>query len=843
VPSRKLVRPSTNQEDRRPEIPPNQRKWIDVVEDEPTTGLGDGVVAKAINGHCMGDTFGSRYGSSIWGQPYPRIMVNCVTREGYSAHKSGNIIISDSGAIFSEEDVSNQFGWGNGLFDEMVEYISDTRMRARDSDPNISNECFFQGKLNLKAWHTTQQKWVIHLGKEFYLADLNQTTYTKVAVISYIEPANGISQFQEDGVNALVQTSSGLYRIIIDEDPPQAYRLNAPVQSVSQRIDSDDDTGEKRSKYHYVSSVAKLARGTNFRNRETKPIPPLIYTESGVNLIDEDRKDWSVVKCDKPITDGVDTYGVLTGVDLAARADPATWVETDGCFWININGLGLQQILCDFTTARAESMVDVADVIENALNKYFPNATCEYLAGNVPYFKITSGKIKGGTVSFATAGTGGTDIATVMGCTAASGAAVTTPALGAQKKIYGLTIPTVENTTEPLWHMTHHVPYRTLDLGFDGRHLDENGVNIVNSPDQLIWNKDLRVAASFFARRINGQIEARFGEFEEADVGCVIEFDNGDRVEITGYVNDKLVNYSVAYYYDDDTDWMAAWIGNGRGARVSQAGDILTRTHGEEFTETDIRRPVFWPDGSQGIMKCYIDKDHMRMWDSTDRNVTGMTWRPTYRNYNDIIDDDRLFSRVSAWECKCRFMEPLARGNMVKFQPGFLLTGVRGGNDINYCQIGPGYKQFMGYHVEAYQKITIEDQVLDLVAFPLRYSALCLATIHTGVTNNAVQYIIPGSRQLISIISNVDKVANVGLSNYGSIQYIAGENGEEDMIRFVTNTLQIRDFNGTALGPDLTTNPQTGDWKMVKAMAGSHPQFTSIFSRLNGYLLWWKERV
>ncbi|GAG38193.1 unnamed protein product, partial [marine sediment metagenome] len=147
------------------------------------------------------------------------------------------------------------------------------------------------------------------------------------------------------------------------------------------------------------------------------------------------------------------------------------------------------------------------------------------------------------------------------------------------------------------------------------------------------------------------------------------------------------------------------------------------------------------------------------------------------------------------------------------------------------------YKYFVGYFQREYQQIEVEDQVLEIVGFPLQFSALCQGTIWTGVTNNAQLVTIPETGQIIPVIQSLDKIASIGLANWGSITFI-----EDDWIKFVTNTGEVRNFNGRQFGPDETADQETGEPKFKKAIENAHNQFTAIYLRLIGYLAWWRAK-
>ena len=116
------------------------------------------------------------------------------------------------------------------------------------------------------------------------------------------------------------------------------------------------------------------------------------------------------------------------------------------------------------------------------------------------------------------------------------------------------------------------------------------------------------------------------------------------------------------------------------------------------------------------------------------------------------------------------------------------------------------------------------------------FSAMCQASTYTGVTNNAQILTLPETGQITAKISGMDKIADIGISNWGSIAFI-----EDDLIEFVTNTSELRKFNGREFSPDETIDNETGEPRFQKAIQNAYKQFTAIYTRLIGYLLWWKE--
>jgi hypothetical protein len=867
MPLRKSVWPGDGQRDRRREVKP-QRVWTDVFEDEPPTILPEGAIAKAINGWPVGRTFRPRNGTVRFSARYPAIE----GRTGYAARKVGNQIISESGDIFTAADVSNIWVWDNGLTDEMTVYVNAQTMQCRDSDLNTGTNCHIQGKLNLNQWHRGAELWVLQLGQDFYTAPRNKSAYTQVHIYGRDLPTNSISEMIEDEDDALVQNARYQYRIELTKTPIRAYPTSSPVPSV--RIQSNQSQGDKNHKYHYIYSCANFDGEGNFINRETTQAGNYIVrilTETGTNQIDENRRDWAIVNSDEAVGNQTDRYGVLTGAALAAPFDaPGGWAGiSDITFLLNVNALGWQEIVTDGTLVA--TLDELAERIQTSIRVYFPSATCRYEATAAvgPHIRITSGYVAGGTVLTAVEALNGTPSAVNLGLTAGAGAVATRPFLGIPRILRYLYLPRVQNIAgvEYQWHHNFYPIYRCLDLGPLGMsdstrkdstyysHLNERGKRVVNSPDELIWNKDLRVAGAFIARRINGYIEIRAGELggelELADQGSVMEFEDGSRTEIIQWINSKLARYVSGldeYYYHEETPWMAACIGNGRAVRVTQTGTRITRvpvsdpTSYTAFTAADERKPIWYANGVRTFIREVINANVIDVYDSTNRAETGITYNPRYRAYCDAIPDTELHERASGWMCKNRFMREVLPSNMVAEQPGYYLMAARNGKQVRYCPLEPGYKQFVGYHNREYQTIELEDRIERLIGFTNRFSALCKGEIRTGATNNAIAITIPETYQQVFVLSGMEKVASVGLISYGSLDWI-----DDDLVRFITNTGELRDFNGIQFrlnsrgrADDYSEDSVQGLGRFKKALQRAYKEFNSKYARGVGFITWWQ---
>jgi hypothetical protein len=578
-----------------------------------------------------------------------------------------------------------------------------------------------------------------------------------------------------------------------------------------------------------------------------------------------DRQDWTEINADEPIGPGTKSYGrLLGGAGLPTNIAALPWTLDNATFQIDINGLGLQNIVCDFTAAA--DIDDAAAIIQENLRIKFPAATCKILSDNAGiHLEITSGRVAGGSVSYALPGVGGTDVSAQLLLTAATGAVRSTPTMDAPKTIYGLQVPRIDNwytLTQPEWFWTHYSIYRTGNLGaflsltaeqkkamLTAVHI-EGGVTVINSRDQFIWDKDLRVMAAFIARRRNGYVELRAdaygGEFEKADEGSIVEFEDGSRVQLSegGYVNNKRCRYASAgdYYYGDDTDWMAACIGDGRCARIVQAGNIITIYPGSQivslgpFVNFDVRKPLLFSNGYRTYVRRRISNVSVEVYDDDDKIDAAVTLDPDRRAYTDIVDDDALYPRASGWTCKNRFFQHFKPCNLIATQPGFILVAKEGSTEGRYCQTGPGYKQFTGYHDRDLQKFDVKNAIVEMVSFRDKYSVLCKGSIWTGMTNSTSSYLIPGTEQEIRKIFDPQKRADFGISHKSAVKAV-----NDEMVRIITNTIEIRDFNGIDFGQDLITSDE-GLKRMVYALRKAYKHFCMVYSKITGFVIWWKDK-
>lgn len=722
-------------------------------------------------------------------------------RTGYTASKAGDTITATTD-IFTEDDVSNYFVFPTSTPTHyvIIEYISTTQVKVLTAgDQPLTVGCYLRGKTNLTKWHKILRKFIFIWGQQVYTAKSDLTELVRCRIISRDLPNNSISGYDDfDRNSGIIFNSNGIFKIDFDREIPIVYKLNIPIPNIAIADILEEATSQFN--YHYLYSSCKLFEDGNLINRLT---PSRIELETGTNIWDDTYRDYADVFLDEPIGRNVYSYGVLTCATLLAPYDNVGgWAAIDlGSFKININGIGIKEIIVDFSNVT--NMIEVASAIEYALKDFFSTATCVYGTGE---FIITSGRINEGTVTYITAGTasGTTDIATHMGGTSGAGAIISNPYTENPQVVGPLYVPNVPNTNpqEYQWHMTHFPIYRTKDLL--GRYKIASDPDQFNSPNDFIWVYDLRICAAFYGHITDsGYFIAEQGAFEEADVGSVLKLEDGSRYEIIEYINILVVRVQYGPdYYGENTNTQAAAIGNGRVMRCTQSGNIVTRTKGSVFTDGDVRKNIKWATGYYSYITEYIDQNNVRVADEQSKTAMGVTLDPIYRYFNDTVSDNTLDARLTRLKLKQRYWEAMPNGNVGKVVPGLMFNAIRGDGQLNYGQIPDTLEYLHGFHDRGYQ---LTQAIADDIQMMWLFQDLLIIwtsrkTWRWSLAN--YQFITnPYTRDAILQITGLEVAdEDRGCFDWGSIEPIG--NGNVQMLTSEPGVVGWRKYNGYQYGPN-----------------------------------------
>lgn len=758
-----------------------------MMQGPPASLLPDNALYRLFNVVSYSRWLQGRFGSRIYTDT---VLPGIPGRSGYSGSKTGTLLTSVN-AGFTEGDVFNYWVWDDGTQSEMIEYVSATQMRTRDSDDNTGSNCYVRGRHNGWFYHSTQNLVVIMLAGDFWVSDVPLTSWSRMTCISASQPQSAISTFDEFDDDVICWNSGGMFRLKIGDVCPHYWRMNSPSPSIYVTGNTRDDTVPYG--YRYLYTAVRLSGYGAIKSRADSGV--LIEQESCPNQPDDDLKDYGEVWTALPRGNNTKTHGVITGeeVALASRDAVTVWEPVvNGALTLTING-NTYTAYCDFTSV--QTMGEVAQRIQNGLRVYWPDATCEY-ESNV--FTITSGYVDGSTLTAIAAPGAGTNI-TAAGYMNIIGGTISTEYFAQPKIVQGFTVPVQSaSPSDPEWHYTHYGVYRTLDVG-------DGGTNPItgegNDPERYIWCKDLRMSGAFLASKTTtGVVTASIGEFEEADVGTVIEWYEGTRDLITSYVSSTqvIVDEGGEYYYEEPIEGPCA-IGNGRVIGASQSGTTVTRTIGGSFSSGDVGKTIVWADGYTSIITGYINANKVTVCPSQDREYQGMTLDWTGRNLQDTIDDDNLRPRQRSWLIKNRAWDVLPLTNIGRYMPGWVFSAVRGESKFYYTQLAAATKYLAGYYNPLQENDDCKDAIQSIEEYPNRIVIFCTNSVYGGPTNTSVQISVPGTGEFINVFSGIQLLAeSVGVTDYGSIV-----NVNEGMQLMITGEPAVRMFDGFKFGDNL----------------------------------------
>lgn len=804
-----------------------------------------GIPASSIPDNALADSFNiitspvdayGRTGSQLWSEtPIPSIE----DRDGYTAEKSGNIITATA-PIFIRDDVSNFFVWPGTEeeHDEISGFISATQVRTTRAGTRIlTSGCRLVGKTNVWDKHKTQKKWVFMFGQDIYVSDLEISAFIKCLIISRDIPQNAISGYCDfDDKSGLIFNSGGIFRIDFSTTVPKVYRINIPIPN--RAIPEVIKQQSSQFQYHYLYSASRLGSEGNIRDRLT---PCDIEHETGTNIWGDDYQDFSEIWTDEPIGQGGYTYGKLTCGPLAGGFENiGAWIALGALasFDIAVNGEGPYEVAFDPTDIG--NMVELAETIEAAMRDFWIDAECDFDSGRLV---LSGGRVRGGSISYVTAGGSGVDVSASMCGTYATGARVTTPGTDVPKVVGPLYVPNVENTDpeEFQWHLTHFPIWRTKDLNNQYK-LDIEDAQY-NDPNGFILAKELRICAAFWATRGNGIIIAHIGEFEQEDVGSTIEWEDGTRDEIVAYINSTTVAYTDGSgpYYNEPILTMAAEIGNGRVMRATQTGNTVTRTHGGTFTPADERKTITWANGYRSYILEYVDANTVIVEDNLDKITQGFTIDPVYRHYCDICTDKTLETRKTTLVLKQRFWQAIESGNVGIKIPGLVFVAKRGTGELSWGQVPDKWEHLCGFHDKAYQ---ITKKISDDIQFFWLFKGVLTIWTSSKTWRWAVdsyEYLQnANTKDAILVITGLDIVdEDRGCFDWGSMEPIGDGN-----VMLLTNEpsgIGWRAYNGFQYGPNVLEVAELGNERFPEFR---HLQRATraLYDGMMGLMIWGRKK-
>ncbi|MGW8324072.1 MAG: hypothetical protein ACWGNI_00120 [Desulfobacterales bacterium] len=828
----------------------NQTNFGDgLVKNAPHEDIPQTAVAGLVNAHSFDTEIQPRLAAWLWADLQPpawRSSCGDALSNLYMT-KVNNVVTCDE-AVFNYDSVSCYIAWPTGdgdyYHDEISEYISTTQVRmALSGIDRASDGCYIHGRLNIEKWHKIQRKVVWQFGKRIYTSNYDYASYSECLCVSRRMPSNVISDFDNMDDDGMIGNSNGIFRLNFDQAVGILWRANGPVPTVL--LNERHRRKEHSYRYDYLYSMARLS-GAGIRDRTTSEVK--ILQQSGtveLNLSVTPNRDYSTYWTEKPIgNNGSDEKigsRLRCGRLSDAYKDPnfyRTIVAPGASFKFTHNEYEAEFLVdMSATGTNVQNMHEVASTLQGAINTLFPWIIVKYKDDN--YFEFTTGRERNASISYLGAGTNGTNIASILQGTQGDGATINDSWSYTEPLQVGIfTIPQDQDHYE--WHWNHYTRWRTTDISVNGAtpRTTENGEEL--APLQFVWDGDFRVAGAFYASKTNGIVTALVGTFEKADEGTPLKWEDGDTETIIEYLSPKRVRVGTDYY-GGSKPLQACAIGGGRVMRASQTGDIITLHNvytDDHFsnTECDERKTIYWSTGYEVIIKEVISSNQVRVHDSFDREVQGITLDPICRVITDITTDETLRNRMDEKHTgllNMRYKIAMPNCNILRIAPGIMVTAKRTDSFIYYCDLANNMKYCAGYHLKFEQTIDKIESAIQLIRVAPNYIYIwCSDSYWVIPTNNPDVQTLPEFGEWYTILHADIKDEYLGVVDWGSIEEI-----DKGTFELICHDMSVRQISNLKYGDDLTYNNLEQDI-ISKDLKECWNIGASAYGRTLGHIFW-----
>lgn len=710
-------------------------------------------------------------------------------RTDYTWTKTGNLIEKTAGIDFTAADVGNFLIHDDGRHELITVYIDANRVNVKSFATRAASSAgWLRGPINCKFHHRELNKIILHIDTRLYVADSTVTAYTQAYCISTTSLPNERSQIDETKDGTILQCSSGLFRINLEDDPIVYYRVNGPLPDTLITAVAKDFTKPYGHKYTY--GLARISGDDENRTRLSED--SLLEHETPNNATNTVGLDCGLVYHDRPIGNQSSSFYKVTGVPFfGAGAAITDWnVISDGQFKISIDGTEYN-LQCDFTGCA--TFLEVAEIIQQALRTVKSSLTCEI---SEDHFIITNPD-EGGTLSTTSNGDAGTNVSLMMRTHSGVCNAIAYPFT----KI--LTVGQLEIPDGGEGIYTHYPVYRSLDVG-------ENGINPItgegNNEEQFVWVTDVPVAKSFVASSDGSIVTATEGSFDPMDDGCVLRFQDGTEITLgnpakilnpdtllTGYISPTQFYTITAGAIASQACAIGGDNSLSKPIRVftgSQLGTAISIAGGTTIAPDDVGKVIFWANGKRSTIREYIGGNAATAIESQTITLTGACMDPTTRAFCDTTSDEVLRARIVDFSLTNRFWQPLPDCELMAVVPGFIFVAASGGKIIYYGQI-PNLKEYQIGYYNPRQYLSLKDTIVKISEFPDVIAIYCAHSTTIIPTNTYTPFDVNGIVQIAMISGQYLIDSQIGLKEEGALVKLP--TGEDWM---ATSEPAVRIFNG-----------------------------------------------
>lgn len=602
----------------------------------------------------------------------------------YTASKSGTTITKTAGTNFTSDLIGHYFAWYDGTRDLIDAVPSTTTLTVRSSGTVASaTKGKIQMPINGSMFHRGLNKLVFHLGNRIYVSrNFPICGYDEVVGIFDERVSNGASKIFPFDDDAILVTGNGIYFIHLTALLPVYWKMNSgqPLK----RIDDIVKTGDKEYKFRYTYTGVRLI-GNDYRKDRFNVVDGVyLKKETGPTKRNENSIDYGERWMTERIGDGSTTYGKITGAALTGSYDtPGGWnTIADGELGVVVNS-NTYAVAVDLTAVKTLS--DVAYYLQLAIRVHEDlSEVVVKLEDGV--FILETGE--GDSVTYATAGTGGTDISAALGWTSGAGAAISDEYWGTPHVVESMYMP------RDARDITHYGVYRT-----------RNCAELETSEHVYTWVADVPVANPITASIDQyGNLTITKGKLRTMDEGCILVGQDGMRVQVDDSTSgSETVISEDGSAYNGKVVGSQSWgIGGGTVFTASQSAKVITVASGKSFAAGDVGKQIFWADGEVSIIDEVSDSIHVVAVSDATHASQAAHIDPISRNFKDTVSDDNITAgRYSSYPLQNRFWEPLPSGDVALLQNQYLFTSSRGGNKYQYSMVAEKY--LAGFHHPGYQ--------------------------------------------------------------------------------------------------------------------------------------------
>lgn len=398
---------------------------------EPASKISSSYAARNVNVVDYGDYYKARSGSRPYtsfkiGYLISSISGNEVTMEGIHPWQTGDVVYLKKN--MAGDDLPNGLDEDTAYYairidQNTLSFATSYANAIVGTEINITADgdgWIYWGEINAREDHDAQGMVVVMMGISVYIFNKAMNTIQKVLNLHKTDPS-GESWMQRYENDVILWSSTGIFRVVIDEDFPYMFPINLPVPSVLVTDVNETETLIYGYLYFYSHTILE---GTGNRSR----FDSAIKFESGLNLVSGQAKDYGEVYFSTEIglvLSETHSVGTLTLPDTVIAATHITLYRTrnigenSGGVTSSIDGIGNRRDLvlyaADVPVAKAFLLTvagNVATVVSgNSFVRGDVSCTLKDQDGNTA--DISS--YTSGTSANLGAGLSGTEIAAAIG--------------------------------------------------------------------------------------------------------------------------------------------------------------------------------------------------------------------------------------------------------------------------------------------------------------------------------------------------------------------------------------------------------------------------------------------